>query len=232
MLNSVQGRLKRLRRQFYEAVGNDRFSRPARDDLDAKLAQYLPAQGFFVEAGALDGYTGSNTYYLEKFKGWRGLLVEPSPPDAAGCQQARRRSHVANCALVPFDYSDPTIELTYGADLSFVDGAYCGQRHHERTAMIERYRKPEVFHVPARTLSSLLDEIDAPAVDFFSLDVEGYELSVLQGLDFDRHAPKWLLVECQTDEACLNVDSFLAERDYQAEAKLSRHDYLFQKRST
>jgi len=35
--------------------------------------------GFFVDIGANDGITLSNTYFLEK-KGWNGLAVEPIPP--------------------------------------------------------------------------------------------------------------------------------------------------------
>jgi hypothetical protein len=35
--------------------------------------------GFFVEAGALNGILGSCTYVLESKLGWKGILVEPDP---------------------------------------------------------------------------------------------------------------------------------------------------------
>ena len=35
--------------------------------------------GFFVEIGAYDGETGSNTLFLEKHKSWDGLLIEANP---------------------------------------------------------------------------------------------------------------------------------------------------------
>ena len=35
--------------------------------------------GFFVEAGADDFMTDSNTLYFETRKNWTGLLVEPNP---------------------------------------------------------------------------------------------------------------------------------------------------------
>ena len=40
--------------------------------------------GFFIEAGAHDGVEASNTLYLEKKMGWKGLLVEPNPDTFAG----------------------------------------------------------------------------------------------------------------------------------------------------
>ncbi len=45
----------------------------ALDDIDIELERHLPRRGgYFVEAGANDGITFSNSYYFEKIKGWRG----------------------------------------------------------------------------------------------------------------------------------------------------------------
>ena len=35
------------------------------------------ADGFFVEFGARDGITHSNTAYFERTLGWKGLCIEP-----------------------------------------------------------------------------------------------------------------------------------------------------------
>lgn len=54
--------------------------RPSINNLDRKLAKYLDfREGFFIEAGANDGYAQSNTYFLEKKRGWHGLLIEGIP---------------------------------------------------------------------------------------------------------------------------------------------------------
>jgi hypothetical protein len=39
-------------------------------------------QGFFVEAGALNGINGSSTYALERYFGWTGILVEPKTEES------------------------------------------------------------------------------------------------------------------------------------------------------
>src|SRR4051794_30160124 len=94
-------RFRRIRRDVYERLGIERLSMPALGDLDRKLQRYLPERGgTFVEAGANDGYRQSNTYYLERFKGWTGVLVEPVPALYEQCRKDRPRSQVFNCALV------------------------------------------------------------------------------------------------------------------------------------
>ena len=40
---------------------------------------YYKQNGFFVDIGASDGITGSNTFVLEKFYKWNGICVDPNP---------------------------------------------------------------------------------------------------------------------------------------------------------
>jgi hypothetical protein len=77
--------------------------------------------------------------------------------------------------------------------------------------------------VPARTLTAVLDQYHPPSIDFFSLDVEGFELEVLKGLDFKKYSPKWLLVEARFRA---ELDSFLNPW-YEVAAQLSHHDVLY-----
>lgn len=55
--------------------------------------------GFFVEAGALDGEYLSNTVYLEREKGWSGLLVEPDGDMFALLLTKQRRAWASHCCL-------------------------------------------------------------------------------------------------------------------------------------
>jgi hypothetical protein len=75
------------------------------------------------------------------------------------------------------------------------------------------------------TLSQVIDESPFKRVSFMSIDVEGYEVHVLSGLDFDRHCPDYLLVETLQIEEIKNKFG----RYMNQVAKLSHHDYLFQK---
>ena len=46
--------------------------------LDKKILNYMNfSDGFFIECGANDGVNQSNTWYLEKYLNWHGILIEP-----------------------------------------------------------------------------------------------------------------------------------------------------------
>jgi FkbM family methyltransferase len=178
----------------------------ALDDMDLKVLRHLPRHpGFFIEAGAHDGLTQSNTALLEFSHGWTGLLVEPIPELAARCRQNRPGSIVEQAALVAPDYGDASISMTYCNRSSIVAGSrgtneadsvwleMCRQLPDQRDV------EPYEVVVPARTLSSILDDHGIGRIDFMSLDLEGYEATALRGLDFERHRPTLLLVEISKD---------------------------------
>jgi FkbM family methyltransferase len=194
---------RRWRRNRLERAGDYSQSYPAWHGLDAILRQFLDFDGgFFVEAGALDGYTQSNTYALERVRGWRGLLAEPVPHYAREAARTRTRASVFNCALVDNEFAASEIDMTFRGALTVTTERLGNDGSRQAWEQGGRpWEAPEYdFTVPARTLTSLLDEVGVADVDFLSLDVEGFEAQVLRGLDFERHAPKIILVEAQTDD--------------------------------
>jgi FkbM family methyltransferase len=207
-------RLQRAERLRLEARGDDRLSKPARAGMDVRLAALLGRDGYFVEAGAYDGYTESNTYYLERFMGWRGLLVEPVGLMYREAVLDRPRSRVVNCALVPPEAAGRPTTLWFGGKMTVTAGAQGSSRDDRAwagTSLIRRERDVYSFQAPGRTLSELLDEAQAPAVDLLSLDLEGYEPEALRGLDLERHTPRYILVEAHGDEARARIEAVLGD---------------------
>jgi FkbM family methyltransferase len=220
---------------MFERFGSDRYSHPALHNLDRKLADRLRKRGgFFVEAGAYDGFIQSNTYWLERFRGWRGVLVEPVPHLFARARRVRRQSRVVNCALVPDDHKEPTVTLRYGGLMSVVKGARGGADDEERHVRAgDMFGLDDVAYdisVPARTLTSVLEEAQAPReIDLLSLDVEGFEADVLRGLDLDRFAPRLIVMEMDDPERRPTVEAALAGR-YELLERLSPVDLLYRRR--
>lgn len=216
--------LRRWRCSLFERCGSARYSRVALYDLDNTLAPYLPHHGVFIEAGANDGYRKSNTYYLERFQGWSGVLIEPIPALADQCRRHRPRSRVYQCALVGRDHPTSEVIMTYADMLSEVvtDGR-------PRPLDVPEWHETYEVKVPACTLSDVLTDAGTPHVDFLSLDVQGLEAAALTGLDFDRWAPSVMLVEIVDAAAQQAVETVLGSR-YERVARVSPHDVLYRRR--
>jgi FkbM family methyltransferase len=171
-------------------------------DLDLRMKRYLTrTHGFYIESGAFDGMTASNTYIYQQQRCWTGLLVEPSPENARAAAANRPHDVVEHSALVGPAYVEATIR-----------GAF-------HSMLVSKVDAGGDVEVPAHTMTALLEKHRVPHVHWWSLDVEGFELEVLRGLDFARWTPDYILVELWDDNAA--VKSFLAARGYTIEADIS-----------
>ncbi|WP_132952709.1 FkbM family methyltransferase [Rhodovulum bhavnagarense] len=201
--------------------------------LDKKLLKHIGFRnGVFAEAGANNGIRQSNTAYLEFYRGWTGLLVEPIPELAQQCRINRPKSRVEEYALTSLSSSGAPVEMIYCNLMSIVKGARGGDTADE--AHIAAGMKflagddaPRHYSVPTASLDMLFRLSGISRVDLLSLDVEGYEAQALAGLDFDRVAPRWILVEANDPQEIENV---LAAR-YELVDHLSHHDRLYRLKS-
>lgn len=200
--------------------------------LDRQLATLMPYRnGYYVELGANDGRSQSNSLHFERHKGWRGLLVEPSPTAFQHCVMTRspRNTIVCACcvepenagALVPLEFFNLMTTRTDQNQDQDLERLLPSLRLNKGGEPDLSYR----FGAEGRTMTSLLEEAGAPdLIDFLSLDVEGNELNVLKGLDFSRYRFKYLLIEARNPR---EVADFLLPRGYVLREKVSPHDYLF-----
>lgn len=143
--------------------------------------------GLFLEIGGADGFTHSNTYALEKHLGWRGTLVEPDPYQFKILEQARSGNSLLHAAISPNGGSE-SFRLRRVGQLSALEG-YEGSDMHTKARMESK----DFAKVSGISLTRLLS---ARAYDYFSLDVEGAELKIMQSIDWDVvQKPQVLTVE-------------------------------------
>lgn len=139
--------------------------------------------GTFADIGGFDGVTGSNTLFFELMRGWSGVLVEAAPRQFAKAQAVRR------CACVP---------AAVGASAGDLDFMEVTAGFTQMSGFLDSYdpdllkrvradaRHTEVIHtLPVRPLGEILKEAGLTRIDYLSLDIEGGEMSVLRGFDFD-----------------------------------------------
>jgi FkbM family methyltransferase len=196
-----------LRAEFYSQIGQDRY-----------LHEHIfkgKRNGVFVDIGAHDGISFSNTYFFEKELGWTGICVEPHPDCFAKLKQNRTCSCWGVCAgnvegMVNFLKIDG-----YAQMLSGVYAAY-DQKHLARIeAELAHYGgKAQIIPIAMHTMSSILHQEGITYVDFLSLDVEGAELAVLQGIDFTQCSIQYILVERNYKESFEPIEQLLASQGY------------------
>jgi FkbM family methyltransferase len=157
--------------------------------------------GIFVEVGANDPVTGSQTWLLEQ-NGWHGVLVEPL---AALCDRLRQRK---NSQVFQVACSSPEMEGEMNLLIAAHDGASTLQKQRDThgTNFIGTER------VKVTTLDKVLQSAGVARVDFLSLDVEGHEIEVMRGLDFEKFKPALILIEDGVRD--LSKHNFLKSRDY------------------
>ncbi len=209
--------------------------------VEIKILPYLQDmdRGFFVEAGALDGLFMSNTKILEDL-GWNGLLVEPSGRAVEQCRK-NRKVPVEYCALVSKDFNNEFIDGDFVFDGDSGLGALSSiNRHAYQVHSMGKINGISTL-VPAHTLDYLFKKHGIKKVDFLSLDVEGYELEVLKGIDFNEVDISFILLEVNfTNYSLEDAEKIL--RDYKNLGCISNfskesnegwdgshQDYLFKK---
>jgi FkbM family methyltransferase len=176
-------------------------------------------KGFFIEAGALDGYHHSVTYAFEAI-GWQGLLVEPTPARYAQCAERRTRSQVVHAALGHHDASGQTafwvVEDRFGGALSY------SKPTDDHLVAIGNVPRQQVM-VPSVSLNELLTSHTGP-IDLFVLDVEGAELDVLDGFDLNRFKPRVMIIEDNSRPRSTALPDYIKQFPYTLVARLAVND--------
>lgn len=124
--------------------------------------------GYFIELGGLDGSLLSQTHFLEKERGWNGIVVEPNPLWTNNLKENRK------CVVVTQPVSDKNEKVTF---LQHVD-----LPEHSKIDNGVDLPDGEVksIEMESITLSTILKQNDVPeVVDVLCLDIEGMELKVL-----------------------------------------------------
>lgn len=184
-----RGGLDRLDRLLH-ANAPRHFSQEGEDIILQRLFEGK-TDGHYVDVGAHHPSRFSNTCLFHQI-GWSGINIEPNPDAVRLFRDERYRdinlqvgvSDVAG-TLTYIVFDEPALN-TFDVDLAT-----------EREATT-RYRIIDRIEVRVERLADLLAAHLPPGwkIDFMSVDVEGFDLRVVQSNDWTRFRPRYLLVEC------------------------------------
>jgi FkbM family methyltransferase len=162
-------------------------------DAIAYLYLNMKNDGFYIDIGANDGITGSNTYALEQ-AGWKGVCIEPQP------DIFKKLKHFRKC-----DCYNAAVASVHGENMEFLkvnndfnalsgfDGFITDEHKktiHESGSSVER------LSVNTVTFDEIMGKYPGvTTIDFMSLDVEGYEMNILNSIDFSKYSFRFITVE-------------------------------------
>lgn len=186
-----------------------------REQLDLKLDKIFKEKqnGVYIELGANDGLTQNNTAFFEFTRNWTGLLIEPSMGGYNLCCQNRPNSICVNMCCVSDDYKESSVKGDFNSNLmSSVNGI--------------RLNSQNLVEVECSTLSKLIEiKLEDKSIDLLSLDTEGYELNILNGLNLNKHRPKFMLIEIYTNDYDSIVE-YLLNNNYKLHSSFSNYNKI------
>jgi FkbM family methyltransferase len=179
--------------------------------------------GVFVEVGAYDGETASNSVFFERYLGWRGLCVEPHSL-AFATLTARRKCICEAVCVADFEGEATYLQMDGSDEQKMLSGL--------ETTLDSRLRDQErpsagacvARRVQVRKLSSLLETHALVRIDYLSIDTCGAELAILSELDFERFEIRTISVDHSADAE--GIGRLMAQRGYELVARLP-HDHIF-----
>jgi FkbM family methyltransferase len=139
----------------------------------------------------------------------------------------RPNNILINVACVSKFFQDKSILMNYNNLMTAVSDIKNNSFETISDVPLNKDEKQHYFESKTMTLSDILkiNKINFK-VDFLCIDVEGYELEVLQGIDFKNNFFEFILIETAFQQ---EVDRILRE-NYTLLKKLSHHDYLYSRR--
>ena len=174
--------------------------------------------GFYIDVGAHHPLRFSNTYIFYK-RGWSGINIEPNPDALALFNRYRKRdinlslgANKSDGVLYYFMFNEPALN-SFNEALS-----------KERDGMAH-YRIVNKKTIKVQRLSKILEENlpDGIKIDFLSIDVEGFDLNVLESNDWVRFRPNCVLVEDKDFNLALAnsnpINRFMNKNNYDLFAK-------------
>ena len=165
--------------------------------------------GFFVEVGCIDGRRFSNTLTFEE-RGWHGLCVEAHAGYIEMLEKNRPNSIVCHCAAGETD-GDAIFYANARGSLSSLDKTTEERWKRDYSEYFSGFEEQSVKKV---RLSTLLDENHIEEIDILSLDIEGYEVEAMKGMDLNRHRPRVMVIESDSDEQERLLDQTILPHGY------------------
>lgn len=183
----------RFRRVYKNNFRKIKFLGQYFQDMIAFLYLQKKNNGFYIDVGANDGITGSNTFVFEQI-GWKGVCIEPHP-DIYKKLIKYRKCDCFNAALS--NNTNEDVDFFKANALSCLNEGMT-ESHKQRA---EKNEKTEIIKVKTITFDKIMENYpNVKHIDFISLDVEGHEIQILENINFQKYSFGFFTIEKSNPE--------------------------------
>ena len=214
--------------EFLEYLAAQKMFSTAQLSQDLFVSYFMEEKknGFFVEFGATDGITLSNTYIFEKYCNWTGILAEPLPIWHNDLIKNRKCIIDKRCIFSESNLKKKFVNTYESPELSGLEDElkdYSSMKDFN----VEARKKKEIIIVKTVSLEDLLKEHKAPKkIDYLSIDTEGSEYTTLKNFNFKLYEISIITIEHNyIDDQRNNIKSLLEKNNFvRVFEKISRMD--------
>ena len=178
------------------------FYRPSEDCQISNLSEiYLEifgekTNGIFLEIGAFDGETMSNTVFLADM-GWEGYYFEPVVENAIRCQIR----HISNnVKTIPCAISDKEHDLIFSLGGMLTSARKDHVELFNQLGWRKHFEGEKFRAMPAISVQSALRFLPIDHCDLAVIDVEGFEPLILDSWDFTILKPSLFILESRDND--------------------------------
>lgn len=169
--------------------------------------------GYFVEFGATNGFTFSNTYLLEKSFNWTGILAEPAMSWHKELRDNRECHIETKCV-----WSKSNEKLLFNENKTKELSTLQQFSNNDFTNGI--VDQPKTYEVHTISFIDMLDSYGAPKlIDYLSIDTEGSEFTILENFDFTKYSFKVITCEHNFSEDREKICKLLESKGYRRKFK-------------
>jgi FkbM family methyltransferase len=173
------------------------FSQFSEDEWIVKNIK-VPKKGYFVDVGAADGITFSNSYYFE-LAGWNGVCLEPDPRNFEFAKKRRKKIY----------------QYAAGSKNGKAE-FFISDLHPDLSGLKSQDLSKESYQVKVVTLDSILAKEKVKKIDLLTIDTEGTELDVWKGLNVKKYKPEVVIIEYMAlDKANYGIKDHVIKEGYE-----------------
>ena len=206
----------------------------ARGNIDKSLIDIVNKRsGFYLEVGAYNGISESVSLRFEKELKWSGLLIEPNPLHFKYLKKNRSNNICLNFICLSKEYLKKKLYIKNLNLMSHIvddkNKIYFKDYPIERINLLAKEANLgnfKSYECKIEMLENIFEKFNINIIDLAIIDVEGSELELLKGINFEKIKINYFCIESYNFE---KLNQFMINKNYEFLKKLHREDYVFKR---